>query len=42
MGPTCWIEVRREGGPVVDEMCGEAVGSRAGMIEAGFDDFANV
>jgi hypothetical protein len=32
MGPVCCIEVRREGGPPVLDMCGEAVGSRAGML----------
>lgn len=32
MGPVCCIEVLREGGPPVLEMCGEAVGSRAGML----------
>lgn len=33
MGPVCCIEVRREGGPPVLEMCGEAVGSRAGILK---------
>jgi hypothetical protein len=32
MGPVCCIEVLREGGPPVLEMCGEAVGSRAGIL----------